>query len=315
MSKIRVFAAAALVLAACSNDEDFPQDNLKDTPITITAGVAELNTRAGYDNSNLPETFYISIDQTGTNYDYTNVLMKNVNGTWKAYEDDGTTEKTLFWASGTETVSVTAATFSLDGAQQDLSVNDRQAWNQYVEESDHLYMATVSGVEPSAEGISVTFSHIMSKVILTITLGDEFDETTNPITYVYFQGTLASRNYNASTSVWTNIADVTATDIRSFHYIGSYKPISIEDNITNATAEYEVILVPQTVAANGFAVKIVMNDRFYVWTSSNAVTLESGNKHTLALTVGEDKVSGGTFSSTAWNTGEEDSNKLSGETE
>lgn len=312
MSKIRVFAAAALMLAGCSNDENSPQDNLKDTPITVTAGVAELNTRAGYDNSTLPETFYISIDQTGTNYDYTNVLMKNVNGTWKAYEDDGTTEKTLFWASGTETVSVTAATFSLDGAQ-DLSVNDRQAWNQYVEESDHLYMATVSGVEPSAEGISVTFSHIMSKVILTITLGDEFDETTNPITYVYFQGTLASRNYNANTSNWTNITDVTATDIRSFK--NSYKAIDIENDITNATAEYEVILVPQTVAANGFAVKIVMNDRFYVWTSSNAVTLESGNKHTLALTVGEDKVSGGTFSSTAWNTGEEDSNKLSGETE
>lgn len=312
MSKIRVFAAAALMLAGCSNDENSPQDNLKDTPITVTAGVAELNTRAGYDNSNLPETFYISIDQTGTNYDYTNVLMKNVNGTWKAYEDDGATEKTLFWASGTETVSVTAATFSLNGAQ-DLSVNDHQAWNDYVDESDHLYMATVSGVEPSAEGISVTFSHIMSKVILTITLGDEFDETTNPITYVYFQGTLASRNYNASTSDWTNIADVTATDIRSFK--NSYKAIDIDNNITNATAEYEVILVPQTVAANGFAVKIVMNDRFYVWTSSNAVTLESGNKHTLALTVGEDKVSGGTFSSTAWNTGEEDSNKLSGETE
>lgn len=313
MSKIRIFAAAALVLAACSNDEDFaPQDNLKDTPITVHTAVAELNTRAGYDNSNLPETFYISIDQTGTNYDYTNVLMKNVNGTWKAYEDDGTTEKTLLWASGTETVSVTAATFSLDGAQ-DLSVNDRQAWNDYVEESDHLYMATVSGVEPSAEGISVTFSHIMSKVILTITLGDEFDETTNPITYVYFQGTLASRNYNANTSNWTNITDVTAIDIRSFK--NSYKAIDIENDITNATAEYEVILVPQTVTANGFAVKIVMNDRFYVWTSSNAVTLESGNKHTLALTVGEDKVSGGTFSSTAWNTGEEDSNKLSGETE
>lgn len=306
MSKIRVFAAAALVLASCSNDEVFaPQDNLKDTPITVHVAVAELATRAGYDTENLPETFYISIDQTGENYDYTNVLMKYVDSTWKAYDSDGTTEKTLLWASGTETVSVTAATFSLDGAQ-DLSVDTGPKWNNLIKKSDHLYMATTSGIQPSAEGISVNFNHIMSKVILTITLGNEFNEEDNPIADVYFQGTLASRNYNAD--AWTDITDATAVDIRSLK--NSYTPIG--DGVTNATAEYEVILVPQTVT-NGFAVKIVMNDRFYVWTSQNAVTLESGKKYTLALTVGKDKVSSATFSSTAWNTG--DGNNLSGETE
>ena len=311
MKKYLAFAAVATMLVSCSqNDDIIPKDDLKDTPITVTAGVAELATRAGYATGNLPSTFYLSIDQTGTDYDYTNVLMKNVDGTWKAYESDGTTEKTLLWASGTETVSVTAATFSLDGAQ-DLSVSDDQRWTAYVYESDHLYMATVSGVKPSADGISVTFSHIMSKVVLTITLGDEFNGTSNPISYVCFQGTLASRNYNAGT--WTDIADVTATDIISF--ANSYTPINVENNITNATAEYEVILVPQTVAENGFSVKIVMDDRFYVWTSSKAVTFESGNKYTLALTVGKDKVSSAAFSSAAWITGENDSNNLSGETE
>lgn len=315
MSKIKNFAAAALVLAACSNDEDLtPQDNLKDTPITITAAVAELATRAGYDTENLPATFYLSIDQTGTNYDYTNVLMKKVDGTWKAYDSDGTTEMTLLWASGTKTVSVTAATFSLDGAQ-DLSVENGQKWGDYIRASDHLYMASTS-VTPSTEGISVTFSHIMSKVALTVTLGDEFNETSNPITYVYFQGTLAKRNYDASTNTWTDIDGVTAADNIRPNEDGGYKPISSEDNRTNATAEYEVILVPQTVTAGGFAVKFVMDDRFYVWTSSAAVTLESGKKYTLALTVGKDKVSSASFSSTAWNTGEGDNtNNLSGETE
>ena len=35
-TKYLAFAAAAFMLASCSNDEDFvPQDNLKDKPITV----------------------------------------------------------------------------------------------------------------------------------------------------------------------------------------------------------------------------------------------------------------------------------------
>ena len=46
-NKFLILAATASILAACSNN-DVPQaDNLKDTPITVTAGVAELSTRAG----------------------------------------------------------------------------------------------------------------------------------------------------------------------------------------------------------------------------------------------------------------------------
>ena len=50
-TKYLAYAAIALLLASCSNDEDFvPQDNLK-TPITVTATVAELATRAGYNEA------------------------------------------------------------------------------------------------------------------------------------------------------------------------------------------------------------------------------------------------------------------------
>ena len=47
-TKFLAFAATALMLASCSNDEVLtPQDDLKDTPISIaSAGVAELTTRA-----------------------------------------------------------------------------------------------------------------------------------------------------------------------------------------------------------------------------------------------------------------------------
>lgn len=305
-TKYLAFAAAALMLASCSNDEDFvPQDNLKNAPITVSADVAELKTRAGHDADNLPETFYLSIDQTGTNYDYSNVLM--TKGTDNKY----TSSSQLLWANGTDNATVTAATFSLDGTQT-LSVQTDQSTADGVKASDHLMMATTS-VAPSAEGISVNFSHFMSKVMLTITLGDEFNAAENPISNVEFKGTVASNSYTAGTG-WTEIAtDAETTNITPL--AGTYTPINTEEGTTNSSAEYEVILLPQTVAANGFEVQFNIGDRVFKWTSQNAVTLASGYKYTLSLTAGKDMVSSATFSTSAWNAGEGDDNNLSGETE
>ena len=297
-------AAVATMLAACSsNDEIVTQDILKDTPITVHAAVAELTSRAGYEGTTtVPEQFYITIDQTGTAYDYTNVLMKKVDGTWKAYE--GETEKTLLWADGTTNVNVTAATFSLDGAQTLVAKAD-QSTADNVKASDHLYMASKS-VTPSDAGISVELSHIMSKVILTITLGDEFNSETNPITGVTFKGTVASNTYDAGT--WGTIAtDAETTDIIAL--AGTYTAPT--NSAPNATAQYEVILVPQEVETGCFAVQFNVGSRVYRWISEKAVTLASGTQYTLALTAGKDNVSGATFTTTAWS----GNNNLSGETE
>ena len=284
------FAVLATMLASCANnDEIVTQDILKDTPITVHAAVAELSTRAGYEGTTtVPGEFYITIDQTNDAYDYTNVLMKNVDGTWKAYVDGS--EKTLLWADGTTNVTVTAATFSLDGAQTLVAKAD-QSTADNVKASDHLYMAATS-ITPSDAGISVELSHLMSKIALTITLASEFDALENPISDVTFMGTLASRNFNYTAETkWTDIADVTATNITPL--LNSY-------DLTTRTGEYEVILVPQTVAANTFAVQFKVGDRVFRWISENAVTLASGTKYTLALTAGKDNVSGGTFTTTAW---------------
>lgn len=306
-TKYLAFAAAAFMLVSCSNDEDFvPQDDLKDTPITVSAGVAELTTRAGYEGTSvLPETFYLSIDQVGDKYDYPNMLM-----TKAADANTYTPESTLLWANGTDNVTVTAATFSLDGAQT-LAVQADQSTADGVKNSDHLLMATVNNVMPSSTGISVNFSHIMSKVILTITLGTEFNETVNPITDVKFMGTVASNSYTVGSGWGTIATDATTTDITPL--CNAYTALTTDK--PNATAEYEVILVPQTVAANGFTVVFSVGDRVFKWTSTSAVALEGGNKYTLALTAGKDIVSSATFSASAWNIGEGSDNKLSGETE
>ena len=306
MKKIFTLAALAAIVASCSqNDDIIPKDDLKDTPITVTAGVAELTTRAGYEGTSvLPTTFYLGIDQTGTSYDYSNMLMTKATDA-----NTYTPESPLLWAGGTDNVSVTAATFSLVGAQA-LEVQADQSTADGVKDSDHLLMAATK-ITPSANGISVDFSHIMSKVILTITLGNEFNQAENPISNVTFKGTVASNNYTVGTG-WATIAeDAATTDI--IPLCNAYTALTTDK--PNATAEYEVILVPQTVAADSFTVTFNVGDRVFKWTSASAVTLEGGNKYSLALTAGKDIVSSATFSASAWNTGEGDNNNLSGETE
>ncbi len=292
-TKYLTFAALALVLAACEQDVGItpvtPQDDLKDTPITVTAGVAELTTREGYDNDNLPDEFYLSIDQTGEAYDYSNVLMTKATDA-----DTYTTTSNLLWADGSNNASVTAATFSLDGTQILTAEND-QSTADGVKNSDHLLMASKS-VSPSADGIPVVFSHLMSKVILTITLGDEFDSDTNPIIDIAFKGTVASNGYAVGTG-WATIADdAQSTDITPL--CNAYTAPTPDK--PKATAEYEVILVPQTVAANGFTVQFNIGDRGFKWTSSNEIELGSDKKYTLALTAGKDKVTLGGITAEAW---------------
>ena len=84
MKRILYFAALMELLAGCSkiSQSDTP---LRDTPISVNVLLPEILTRAGY-GSDTPTLFYLSIDQSGTNYDYTNVLMKFEEGAWVAYE-------------------------------------------------------------------------------------------------------------------------------------------------------------------------------------------------------------------------------------
>ena len=288
-NKYLTMAAAALMMAACSS-EDVPQvDSATNTPIQIHAMVAELESRAGIEDAGDFNQFNLSVVNSNSDTYTYNVVVTKSGSEWVP-------EETMYWQNSTTPVTVTAATFSLDGAQ-DLAVQTDQSTDANVIASDHLYMAetsqTYAATTEKAEGaINVNFSHLMSKVNLTITLADEFNYATNPISNVTFQGTVVSRSYTAGTGWATIPNDASATDITACA-VGYTKP----------TAQYEVILVPQTVTAGNFAVQFQIDGCLFKWTSDDAVTLDSGTKYTLALTAGDDKVSGASFSSAAWENG------------
>ena len=299
MRKIQIFAMVALatIFAGCSNNDDEvmkPKESLKDTPINVNVLLTDIQTRAGYDNTNQPTLFYLSIDQAGENYDYTNVVMKYENGSWVAYESDAedSAQKLLLWEGSTGNVTVTAATFSLETSPSySLSASADQSSDAKLKSSDHLYYYS-NEVEPSASGISISFDHIMSKLEIALTLRDEFEGLTDPITSVMLSGTSLTATYApANADKWSDYS--TADEVIKTCPLVAYD--------TDArTATYEVILLPQTVAAYTFCVTIFIGDKSYEWTSANAVTLASSNKYTLALTVGKDKVSGNSFTAAPW---------------
>ena len=299
MRKIQIFAMVALatIFAGCSNNDDEvmkPKESLKDTPINVNVLLTDIQTRAGYDNTNQPTLFYLSIDQAGGNYDYTNVVMKYENGSWVAYESDAedSAQKLLLWEGSTGNVTVTAATFSLETSPSySLSASADQSSDAKLKSSDHLCYYS-NKVEPSASGISISFDHIMSKLEIALTLRDEFEGLTDPITSVMLSGTSLTATYApANADKWSDYS--TADEV-----INTCPLLAYDKNARTAT--YEVILLPQTVAAKTFCVTIFIGDKSYEWTSANAVTLASSNKYTLALTVGKDKVSGNSFTAAPW---------------
>ena len=299
MRKIQIFAMAALaaIFAGCSNNDDEvmkPKESLKDTPINVNVLLTDIQTRAGYDNTNQPTLFYLSIDQAGDNYDYTNVVMKYDGSKWVAYEsaDESAVQKQMLWEGSTGNVTVTAATFSLETSPSySLSASADQSSDAKLKSSDHLCYYS-NKVEPSASGISISFDHIMSKLEIALTLRDEFEGLTDPITSVMLSGTSLTATYApANADKWSDYS--TADEV-----INTCPLLAYDKNARTAT--YEVILLPQTVAANTFCVTIFIGDKSYEWTSANAVTLASSNKYTLALTVGKDKVSGNSFTAAPW---------------
>ena len=299
MRKIQIFAMVALatIFAGCSNNDDEvmkPKESLKDTPINVNVLLTDIQTRAGYDNTNQPTKFYLSIDQAGENYDYTNVVMKYDGSKWVAYEsaDESAVQKQMLWEGSTGNVTVTAATFSLETSPSySLSASADQSSDAKLKSSDHLCYYS-NKVQPSASGISISFDHIMSKLEIALTLRDEFEGLTDPITSVMLSGTSLTATYApANADKWSDYS--TADEVIKTCPLVAYD--------TDArTATYEVILLPQTVAANTFCVTVFIGDKSYEWNSANAVTLASSNKYTLALTVGKNKVSGNSFTAAPW---------------
>ena len=150
--------------------------------------------------------------------------------------------------------------------------------------------------------MKVELKHRLAKLNLTVQLGTQFNlngagTAANPITAVSVEGTKTEATWKLIEDAMTEQGS--ATPVKPL--TGIYTPGQGETK--SAVAKYECILVPQTIAANGFQVKIAIAGKTYTWKSLAEVTLASDKQYELTLTVGKDVVIVGGFSATPWTEG------------
>ena len=264
-TKYLAFAAAAFMLASCSNDEDFvPQDNLKDAPITVTADVADLKTRAGYDADNLPAKFYLTVTQTeeASQYNYTNVEMTKGNG------NNYTPSDNILWKDATRTPFVSAYTT----ADATFTVQTDQSTAESVIASDLLgaVSTTEDDVTINGDNISVRFRHLLCKLDVTYSWGTEFGDVTKSIKSVEYQG--------FGTDVTLDRATCTISGGTTTDYIKAY--------ISGSTSE--AIFAPQTGSPKLVITALIDNVEriFSINVTAPTDGFVSGNRYTMNVTIG-----------------------------
>lgn len=303
--RILTFAAVALCFTACSNDDEISQNFLADTPININVSVDEPRTRAGYSNDVLPDGFKLTVNHSNSPVDKYNyvVYAQRVEKSWKTFkmDDDGsetTDEITMLWANNTDPVNIMAA--------NDSWPKEDQSTDEKLKQSDKLYMPSTQ-VSPSKEGITVAFRHTMSKINLTIELGDVYEFTTEvdkKITNVKIDGSLLKAEFNTSDG---KVSVPTGDPASITPLLTGTNPYKNEaGTITKASATYEAILLPQTLASNKFTVSFMVDGKTYAWTYDKELTLAPSTAYTLKLTAGNDKVQPASFSAAQWGAGNGD---------
>ena len=316
IKNLAMLAVAALATAACSNDENlvtptdhFPADGI----IRVAADVTDPQTRAGMETNNLT-MFQLRVQNpVNDTYSY-NAQMKKDGDQWVSYKNDGSEKMMMLWQNKTQKVNVAAVcipgvtltddNWKATGATPvNIKVEADQSTDDKLNKSDILAMQNHE-FNPATElttggKMKVELKHRLAKLNLTVKLGTDFNlngigTTNNPITEVNVNGT----NTKAA---WTLITD----EFSGLSEKKSVKPLQTSYTAgnadkQNAVAKYECILLPQTINANGFAVKIVIGGKLYTWKSGDKVTLTSNTQYNLTLTVGKDIVVIGSFTATPW---------------
>lgn len=342
MKTIRFFAFAALaatMLGSCSNDDDQAQSNYpSDNIVRVTASVNNAKTRAEGAGTPLEKPFSLTIVNNspenaavGSKYTYVNKIFKKSGSEWIC-------DETLLWQNATTPVDIVAFAPAQDESTFQNVYNGGLKFITYTVYSDQnkndfandlLYFYSPGFVPGSENGLkekklNMQFSHAFCQININVTLGTEFNKpnipTTSPITEAVLGGTTITAivDVTRTDGIVTTETDATPTDIITKNGTFTY-PTPTGDNAVekHCTSSFSCIAIPQEVAANTFKVTLKTADKLYEWTSPEAVSLKSGYKYTLNLSMGNDMllIKKESITATPWTDGMEGGKPGSLETE
>lgn len=313
-------AFMAAMLTGCSNDSDlahsnFPDDNI----IRVTAGVNGAVTRAL--GTELNNKFSLTVVNKDTeneyNYKYTHenkIFQKIGTGTeWICndillWQDAETPVDVAALAPVTDDDMIFFGILNYKNQFQTLQYNITADQKTQKPENDLLYYYKsnlVPGKELKDGKLDIQFNHAFSMIDIIVTLGTEYSQQDNPISEVIVGGSKLWATIDVTNSEGvaypSTMGENPETDITTI-------PVKFTKATTdeeNSKAAYSCILIPQTIEANKFKVTLKTSSKTYVWTSPNAITLQTGHKYTLELKMGKDKLTAqkGNISAVSWTEG------------
>lgn len=282
-TRLFTFAALALALAACTNDEE----NLNDGPVAavINAEISDaVSTRAS-------GTAWAERDEIGiseSRFGYTNVPYRWESGKFTPagtiifFQDDDPTTFSAYYPYDADGGTLTATTDAT--AQQDQPA------------IDFLYAtgATASTHNPevnftddtAAGGTDCSFHHCMSQITLTFEAGSGVDFTTIKPTGYTLSGLMLTGSFDTTTGT-AETDDATAAQ-------------DLDMTLTNGALTSSVILFPQTKASIGLSV--YYNSQPYTATLTIPDgALKAGNNYTYTVTVRNKDLSISSATISDWN--------------
>lgn len=312
-------AALAMALVGCSNEEVVNMPDLSDTPISVIAGVKDMETRAGYDENNLPERLVLHVIQDASsttsayNYNKAEMMYNSASGKWEAANLPAGT--LMLWKNSTPfatVISYTAPatsnkyflngglhTFSqgdgtMTGLQSNMCVLEDQSTETALKQSDFLHYRG-EGINPDTDGsITIPFSHVLSKLRISYKYGTELGDA------------VVSLSKCVISNVRVNLVmdflngkegTLTAADGGYDHAVVCY--------VDDAQKEAEVILPPQvfesTPAKLSFYVLVGGEEKVFSC-NIDAATLDAGKCYDMDVTIGRDRVAMGSVAINSWNT-------------
>lgn len=305
-----ITAMAAAMITSCSNEDELSQSNYpSDNIIRVTAGVNNAKTRAdGQGVTAMDKPFSLTIINKNTEstelakkYTYVNkVFSKSSSGDWACSE-------TLLWQKATTPVDIVAFAPAQENKFNGVCDNDRNIkpitysvaddQSTWSDNNDLLYYYTPGfvpgGTNLDKDGkLSIQFNHAFCMIDINVTLGTEFNKPEvlkeSPIVKVTLGETKIAANVDVlnAASVVTASETAAATDITTTK--GTFTKAANAE--ANAISRFSCIAIPQTVAANTFKVSLMTADKLYEWTSDKEITLQSGYRYTLNLSMGNDVV-------------------------
>ena len=299
----------ALTMACTNNDEqenvpnNYPTDNI----IRVTAGVSNPITRGG-------ETGTPALSPYNGDFSLTVVNVPNNKYTYanKRFTYAGATgwncSETLLWQNAATPVKIAAV------APYDASYEVHDGLNNSKEFSYQL-KSDQTTTDPkndllhyfnnnftpkddlNSDGkLELTLNHAFCLFDINVTLGTEFNTATGLATDPIQSATISGIYNNAKIDVWDNPVKVNVitsgtNGVREKIIATSGAFTSANNEKENAKKQFSCIVLPQELNKAYFVVTLqTTTGKKYEWSPTKDITILSGNKYTLNLSLGDNKL-------------------------